>query len=328
MVCRRRASAVELQAATADPAGLSDAELIDAVVGYDRLTGWVQARQVRVLAEFARRRPGDDPLLVSSDKVSGISRFAPDEVGLALRLSRFSAAARLGQAVQLATRLPETLQAWQEGRLDERKVAAICDATLYLDDEKARAVQDRVLGRASGQTLGQLKGALNRAVLAVDPEGAAQRHRRARRDRRVAVGVEREGMASLWALLAAPDARAAYAWLTRLAQGMGSDDPRGMDARRADLLAALLTGELTYAVDHTTEDTTDDTPTRPTTRAAPTPMAPTMPASGLSMPGPSTPRPPGRGLGRGPSGQGPPPPGRMSRGRGPGRNPSPPHPDR
>ena len=134
--------------------------MIDAVVGFDRLTGWAEARQARVLAEFARRRPGDDPLLVSSDKVSGISRFAPDEVGLALRLSRFSAAARLGQAVQLATRLPETLQAWQDGRLDERKVAAICDATLYLDDDKARAVQDRVLGRASGQTLGQLKGAL------------------------------------------------------------------------------------------------------------------------------------------------------------------------
>ena len=200
-------SAWELQHAAADPAGLSDAELIDAVVGFDRLTGWAEARQARMLAEFARRRPGDDPVLASSDKASGISRFAPDEVGLALRLSRLSAAARLGQAVQLATRLPETLQAWQEGRLDERKIAAICDATLYLDDDKARAVQDRVLGRASGQTLGQLKGALNRAVLAVDPEGAAQRHRRARRDRRVAVGVEREGMASLWALLAAPDAR-------------------------------------------------------------------------------------------------------------------------
>ena len=178
-----------------------------------------------------------------------------------MRLSRFSAAARLGQAVQLATRLPETLQAWQDGRLDERKVAAICDATHYLDDDKARAVQDRVLGRVSGQTVARLKGALQRAVLAVDPEGAAQRHRRARRDRRVAVGVEREGMASLWALLAAPDARAAYAWLTRLDQGMGSDDPRGMDARRADLLAALLTGELTYAVDDTTTD--DATVTEP-----------------------------------------------------------------
>jgi hypothetical protein len=47
-------------------------------------------------------------------------------------------------------------------------------------------------------------------------------------------------MASLWASLAAPDALACYRWLTRLARGLGGGDPRGMDARRADLLVGLL----------------------------------------------------------------------------------------
>lgn len=242
-------TAVELARATADPSRLSDAELIDAIVGYERLAGWAQARQARVLAEFARRRPGDDPVLAASDKVSAISRYAPDEVGLALRLSRLTAGARLGRSAQVVARLPETLRAWLEGRLDERKVAGVCEATHYLDDDAARAVQDRVVGRAPGQTLAQLKASLTRAVLAVDPDGAAERHRRARRDRRVGVGAERDGMASLWALLSAPDARAAYEWLSRLARGLGADDPRGMDARRADLAAALLTGQLTYALD-------------------------------------------------------------------------------
>ncbi len=54
-------------------------------------------------------------------------------------------------------------------------------------------------------------------------------------------------MASLWALLPAPDAISAFEWLTRLARGIGAEDPRGMDARRADLLTALLTGRLTVA---------------------------------------------------------------------------------
>jgi hypothetical protein len=54
-------------------------------------------------------------------------------------------------------------------------------------------------------------------------------------------------MASLWALLPAPDAVSAFEWLSRLARGMGADDPRSMDARRADLLTALLTGRLTVA---------------------------------------------------------------------------------
>jgi hypothetical protein len=51
-------------------------------------------------------------------------------------------------------------------------------------------------------------------------------------------------MASLWALLLGPDAMAAFEYLTRLARGCGTDDPRTMDERRADLLADLLSGRL------------------------------------------------------------------------------------
>ena len=86
-------------------------------------------------------------------------------------------------------------------------------------------------------------------MIAADPDGAEQRHTAARRDRRVAVNPEPDGMASLWALLPATDAVAAFGWLTRLARGCGAQDPRSMDARRADLLAALLTGRLTPTTD-------------------------------------------------------------------------------
>ena len=156
---------------------------------------------------------------------------------------------RLAQATQLARTLPDTLIAWEEGRLDLPKVRAITDATCFLAPDLAADVQDRVLARAPEQTAAQLRAALARAVLAADPEGAAARHREARKDRRVSVGQESEGMASLWALLSAQDATSAYQWLTRLARGLGADDPRGMDARRADLLADLLTGGLTIVPD-------------------------------------------------------------------------------
>jgi hypothetical protein len=239
--------ALEMDADTADPSRLCDADLIDAVVGFEHLTAWAGARQARLLAEFARRRPGDDPQAVQCDRPAITSRYAPDEIGLALRLSRGTALVRLGQAAQLAATLPATLQAWETGLLDERKVRAICEATCRLPTRKATLVEDRVLARAPEQTLAQLRAALARAVLSVDREGAAERHRKARRDRRVTVGQQDEGMASLWALLSAPDARSAYEWLTLLARGLGSGDPRGMDARRADLLVGLLTGQLTYA---------------------------------------------------------------------------------
>ena len=99
--------------------------------------------------------------------------------------------------------------------------------------------------------------------IAVDPEGAAQRHKAARRDRRVSISEEHDGMASLWALLSAPDAQSCYQWLTRLAHGYGTTDPRGIDARRADLLVDLLTGRLTWAAPNTDTDSQDDTESEP-----------------------------------------------------------------
>ncbi|QYN39264.1 HNH endonuclease [Pseudonocardia sp. DSM 110487] len=243
--------ALEIDSDTREVAGLSDAQLVDAMVGFERLAAWAQARQARVLAEFARRRPGDDSTMVATDKPCAMSRFAPDEVGLALKLARLTAKTRIGRSVQLEQVLPETLAVWQRGRLDERRVAAVCEATHYLSVEKARAVQHRILDRAPDQTVGQLKAALKRAVIAVDPEGAAERHQAARRDRRVSITEEPDGMASLWALMTAPDAQASYQWLTRLALGCGKEDPRSMDARRADLAAALLSGRLTNAAPDT-----------------------------------------------------------------------------
>ena len=250
--------ALEIDSDTRDVVGLSDAQLVDAVVGFERLAAWAQARQARVLAEFARRRPGDDNTLVATDKPCAMSRFAPDEVGLALTLARMTAKMRIGRSVQLAQVLPETRELWERGRLDERRVAAICEATHYLDTEQARAVQQRILDRAPEQTIGRLKAALKRAVIAVDPEGAAERHRAARRDRRVSISEEQDGMASLWALMSAADAQASYQWLTRLALGCGKDDPRGMDARRSDLAAALLSGRLTNAAPDTETNTDTD----------------------------------------------------------------------
>ena len=51
--------ALDLDSATADPARLSDDTLIEAMVGFDRVGSWAAARQARLLAELARRRPTD-----------------------------------------------------------------------------------------------------------------------------------------------------------------------------------------------------------------------------------------------------------------------------
>ena len=216
--------ALDLDSATADPARLTDHTLIEAIVGFDRLASWAAARQARLLAELARRRPTDQAPY--SARWAGVgSEYAPDEVGVALHLARGTACARVGLACRLLATLPDTHALWEAGRIDTAKARAIDDATWMLSPELARAVQERVLPRAPEQTLAQLKAALARAVIAVDPDGAEQRHRQARRDRRVVITPEADGMASLWALLTATQAAGAFTWLTRLARGLGPTTP-------------------------------------------------------------------------------------------------------
>jgi hypothetical protein len=235
--------ALELDSSTVVSSTVDDADLVEAIIAFERVASWAAARQARVLAEFARRRPAsDDPSAARSAVASVASEFAPDEVGLALRLSRVAAGARLEQAVTLVRVLPEVLTAWEHGELDATKVRAIVEACRPLRPEHARVVAERVLPGAGEQTAGALRSALARAVIAVDPDGAAERHREVRRERRVVFNPEPEGMASLSGLLPAPDAVAAYQHLGALARAMSAADPRGMDARRADLMADLLTG--------------------------------------------------------------------------------------
>lgn len=237
------------------PAGLEDADLIEAMREWERLAAWVAAGQLAVIAELARRRPRDcvsgragrtdrgDPAAPE------ISEFAVDEVAAALRLSRPAAGIRLQLAVELAGRLSGTAVALRDGVIDVPKARAVVDAVVALDDATAVAVEQRVLPRAGGQTVGQLRASLSRAVLAVDPATAEIRHQRAVAERMVTLRALPDGMAGLWALLPADGATALYTRLDQLARRTGHrpGDHRSMDNRRADALLALALTDITPA---------------------------------------------------------------------------------
>jgi hypothetical protein len=189
---------------------------------------------MRALSRFAELRPGGDP-----DNV--MSEFAADEIAPALRLTRTSAMVRLDTATALTTRLPGTLEALERGEIDLIKARAVVEATDPLSDEHAAAVQDQVLGRASTQTSSQLRASLRRAVLRVDPDGAAQRHEQRRKDRRVELIPLPDAMAQLIAYLPAEQAIAIYQRLDTLAcKARTPDDVRSADERRADVFVDLL----------------------------------------------------------------------------------------
>ena len=246
-------SALDLDAGTGDAGVLSDAALIEAIVGFDRVGSWAAARQARLLAELApsarrircRTPTGRVGGSVRARRGRGGAEAGPRDRGRAGRHGR--AAARV---------LPATFALWQAGQIDTAKARAIHDATVVLTDELAATVEAKVLARAPEQSLPQLRAALARAIISVDPTGAAERHRAARTDRRVCVGRGRRDGARCGRCCPPPDAARAYEWLTRLARGLGRDDPRTTDARRADLVAELLTGRLvpTRTVDHNPDD--------------------------------------------------------------------------
>jgi len=212
-------------------------DLLDRIVACEREIAAAQARQLALIAEFARSRPPS----VGEHPQAGASEFAVDELAVELRLSRLAAGARLVLAVTLADRLPGTAAALAAGDLDLPKVRAVADATSTLDPPATLAVEARVLPRAVTQTVGQLRASLTRAVLAVDPAGGQVRHERAAAERRVAIAALPDGMAELWALLPAPAASAVYTAIDLHARRTGHPADVPIDARRADALLELVT---------------------------------------------------------------------------------------
>ncbi|MGF7234045.1 MAG: DUF222 domain-containing protein, partial [Frankia sp.] len=172
--------------------------------------------------------------------------FAADEVALTLSLSPGAAHQQLELGSTLCRRLPATLAALENGEIDLVRARALAECTQRLSDEQASAVEAKVLAGGGRASHADFRRAARRAVLRADPDGANRRQASARRDRRVELGRDDDGMASLWAFLPAEDAVAAYDRLTLLAREVGADDERCMDARRADILSDLLLGRAAY----------------------------------------------------------------------------------
>jgi uncharacterized protein DUF222 len=177
---------------------LDDDELIGVLRAWRRLESWCSSGTLAATAELARRRPADrTPPASATGFPAQLSEFTGDEVAAALTLTGRAADAQLELALDLALRLPATARAHHEGIIDHPKVRLIADLTRVLSDEHARQVEDKILPAAGQQTTGQLRAAVGRAVLAVDPEAAIRRREEAQRDPRVRRWQEDAGTAAL-----------------------------------------------------------------------------------------------------------------------------------
>ena len=179
-------------------ADLDDDELIGALRAWRRLESWTAAGALAMVAELARRRPADrTPPAPPGQFPDQPSEFVADEIAAALTLTGPAAGTCLDLAMDLATRLPGTAQALRAGIIDYLRARIIAEATRILGPDDARQVENMILAKAGQQTSGQLRAALAREILVIDPEAAQRRREQAQRDPRIRRWREDAGTAAL-----------------------------------------------------------------------------------------------------------------------------------
>ena len=209
---------------------LTPEQKLAAVQAWEECDHWLQAQKQIPLASLA------------ATPTKGDERWCNWEVSATLRIGDNAAHNRISTAANLTTRLHDTLDMLEDGYISYQQAYEIAEGTWMLSDDTARAVEAKVLPRASEQTRADTRRAVEKAVLAVDPEAAEERRRLRRRDRRVerprSVG---DGQSGMWIEGPTEAVVAIFLILTAWAQQMkktGHVDTIG--AGRFDALVGLV----------------------------------------------------------------------------------------
>ena len=223
---------------------ISDDELVGVIRAWRRLASWAAAGELEAVAALARRRPADGtpPAAPGQAFPPHMSEFIGEEVAAALTLTPISGGRLAELAIDLAGRLAPVRDVLATGWIDLPRARLFAQATEHLTDAHAAAVVAAVLPQAAELTAGRLRRALDRAVLAADPEAARRQREAALADARVECWPDPCGTANLAgrnlpaASVLAADKRLdaiARAWQAAGAQG-------GIDQLRARAYLAQL----------------------------------------------------------------------------------------
>ena len=248
---------------------LSDAEIIGRAIKCREVTARAQGRMFRSVEELLRRRKPrrqhrrGERAQEARDAYEGIdadaeadapmprmpvmpSAEAASELALAFTLTEYAAEKLTAQAADLSRRLPTAFAELEAGRLAPESVRILCDGTQDLSDEDAGKVDALLSGQAASMTTGELRDAVRRAVIRIDPEAADKRRKRSERQSRVRLYANANHTATL-SVEDAPAAQAAAAIarvfaLARAAKSAGAKE--GLDLLASKMALGLLLGTL------------------------------------------------------------------------------------
>jgi hypothetical protein len=208
-----------------------------------RMEAHYAAERMATITEVAYSPNGDADSGV--ERSEGLAEFAADDVGAALNLTRRTADAELGFALEIRELLPLVWEALSQGGIDVRRARTIVHGTSHLSEDTAREVVERIIETAPGLTTGQLAARIRRLCIQTDPEEARTRYDQALSDRRILIEATTDGTADLRAYgLPADRAAAISRKLNRLARNLKKHDgSRTMDQLRTDIFVDLLSGD-------------------------------------------------------------------------------------
>ncbi|WP_345413803.1 HNH endonuclease signature motif containing protein [Actinomycetospora chlora] len=172
-------------------AALSGEDLAAFLRACARQQARVEARTLTAMHHLGRARAG------STERYSGYDEFSGDEVAAVLCWSRSMAARKLGLADDLEVRLPAVGEAVWEGRLDVVRASRLCEWTRDVPDDLARHVAEVLLPVAASLPIGELIDRIEQVVIELDPDWAARREAKARRNGRLILQANPSGTATL-----------------------------------------------------------------------------------------------------------------------------------
>ncbi|GAA3371912.1 HNH endonuclease signature motif containing protein [Streptomyces sannanensis] len=217
---------------------LSRAGMIDALGAWERHRAWLDGRQVRLLAALDTKI--DEELPEGwTEQVQAEWNAAVEEVGCALKLAGSTAADRLGVARALEARHPTTLGLLEAGDISYQQAKAVTEACEVLSPEVAAQVEEAVAPKLPTLAAGATRRLLAKTVVHADPDGAAERHERRKREREMVHHPRHDGMALFGAIVPAEQAARMDAAVDAHAATF-TDPCRTADQKRADALVDLI----------------------------------------------------------------------------------------
>ncbi|KAB7743534.1 DUF222 domain-containing protein [Nostocoides sp. F2B08] len=219
----------------------TDAERVDRLRAMERVKNALAAAQAAESVAFDASQRAEQ--IEAGWGEHRLGRGIADQVALARMESPHKGSRLLGLAKALVHEMPKCLAALQRGEVSEWRVTGVARETAHLRVEDRRAVDSELGPRLHEMGDRQAAGSARAMAQRLDPAGAAERARRAERERRVSIRPAPDAMTYVTALLPMREGVSVFAALTRLAKDARADgDERGKGQIMADALVERVTG--------------------------------------------------------------------------------------